>query len=150
MLSSAVQTPKNEKHIVQFGREFHSPTHGTTGRIHERLGIYYPCGKLSQHKEKAPREAMARRLAFASAQRYFAGMKSDPLPSPLTPTERIALEWIKAGKEPTTAAREAVMRHGWAKRVKGRNEVTEAGERALANDAEARASSRSARTRPAR
>jgi hypothetical protein len=27
---------------------------------------------------------------------------------PLTPTERIALEWIKAGKEPTRAALEEV------------------------------------------
>jgi hypothetical protein len=29
-------------------------------------------------------------------------------PLPLTPTERIALEWIKAGKEPTRVALEAL------------------------------------------
>jgi hypothetical protein len=37
-------------------------------------------------------------------------------PARLTPTERVALEWIRAGKEPTSAALEAVRTRGWAKR----------------------------------
>jgi hypothetical protein len=62
----------------------------------------------------------------------------DRLPLTLTPTERIALEWVKAGKEPTRAGLEAVMRRRWAKWVKGVVEITERGEKALADDTEAR------------
>ena len=68
---------------------------------------------------------------------------------PLTPTERIALEWIKAGKEPTRAALEAVVRRRWAKWVKGTLIVTEVGEKVLADDSEARSRTRS-RHRPRR
>ena len=54
----------------------------------------------------------------------------------LTPTERIALEFIKAGKEPSSAALEAIMQRRWARKVKGAVEITEAGEK-LAEDTEA-------------
>jgi hypothetical protein len=70
-------------------------------------------------------------------------------PAPLTRTERIALEWIKAGKEPTSAALEAVRRRGWAKRTKGKIEITPVGEKALADDDDARRGARSAQ-RPRR
>ena len=65
-------------------------------------------------------------------------MNDERLPPPLTPTERIALEFIKAGKEPSSAALEAVMQRRWARKVKGSVEITEAGEKALADNAEAR------------
>jgi hypothetical protein len=54
-----------------------------------------------------------------------------------------------AGKEPTTAALEAVLSRGWAKRVKGETTITEAGEKALAEDDDARRAARSAQ-RPRR
>jgi hypothetical protein len=65
-------------------------------------------------------------------------MSDERLPLLLTPTERIALEFIKAGKEPSSAALEAVMQRRWARKVKGTVEITEAGEKALADSAEAR------------
>jgi hypothetical protein len=70
-------------------------------------------------------------------------------PLPLTSTERIALEWIKAGKEPTRAALEAVVRCRWAKWVKGVVELTERGEKALADDDTSRVATRNAK-RPRR
>ena len=70
-------------------------------------------------------------------------MSDERLPLPPTPTERIALEFIKAGKEPSSAAFEAVMRRRRARKVKGRVEITEAGEKALADDTEARSWTRS-------
>jgi hypothetical protein len=69
--------------------------------------------------------------------------EEEHLPLPLTPTERIALEFIKAGKVPSAAALEAVQRRGWAKRGKGAITITEAGEKALADDTEARSRTRS-------
>jgi hypothetical protein len=59
-------------------------------------------------------------------------------PLPLTPTERIALEFIRAGKTPSAAALEAVMHGKWARNIKGAVEITVAGEKALAEDAKAR------------
>jgi hypothetical protein len=46
--------------------------------------------------------------------------------------ERIALERIKAGKELSKAALEAIVSREWAKWVKGALVITEAGEKALA------------------
>lgn len=74
---------------------------------------------------------------------------SDAFPTLLTPSERVALERIKAGESVTPEAVARAMKKGWAKRSSKRLVLTEAGERALANDAEARTASRSARTRPA-
>jgi hypothetical protein len=76
-------------------------------------------------------------------------MNEPTFPLPLTPTERIALEFIKAGKEPTRAALEAVVRRRWAKWVKGALLITDAGEKALADDDAARMAMRSAQ-RPRR
>jgi hypothetical protein len=73
----------------------------------------------------------------------------EPFPLPLTPTERIALEFIKAGKAPSAAALEAVLARKWARRVKGSVEITEDGEKALADDDAARMATRSAQ-RPRR
>jgi hypothetical protein len=46
-------------------------------------------------------------------------IKEPPFPLSLMPTERTALEWIKAGKEPTRTALEAIVSRRWAKWVKG-------------------------------
>jgi hypothetical protein len=62
---------------------------------------------------------------------------------PLTPTERMALEFIRAGKEPPAEGLEAVLKRGWAKRSNGALAVTVAGEKARADDDEARARTRS-------
>jgi hypothetical protein len=67
----------------------------------------------------------------------------------LTPTERIALEFIKAGKVPNSAALEAVMHRKWARKLKGALAITEAGEKALADDVAAGMATRSAQ-RPRR
>ena len=67
-----------------------------------------------------------------------------PFPLPLTPTERTALEWVKAGKQPSPAALEAVVRRRWAKRTKDALTITEAGEKALADDDAARMAMRTA------
>jgi hypothetical protein len=73
----------------------------------------------------------------------------DRFPQLLTPTQRMALEFIKAGKVPSTAALEAVVRSKWARKVKDVVEITEAGEKALADDDAARMATRSAQ-RPRR
>ena len=70
-------------------------------------------------------------------------------PLRLTPTERNALELIQAGKMPSDAALEAVLRCKWASKVKGAVEITEAGEKTLANDDAGRMAARSAK-RPRR
>ena len=76
-------------------------------------------------------------------------MSERPIPLPLTPTERLALEWIKAGKEPSKAALEAVKSRRWAKWVKDALIITDAGEKALADDDAARMAMRAAQ-RPRR
>ena len=90
-----------------------------------------------------------RRRARADDDAPAVPMSDERLPLPLTPTERIALEFIKAGKEPSSAALEAVMQRRWARKVKGAVEITEAGEKALTGDDAARMAMRSAR-RPRR
>ena len=70
-------------------------------------------------------------------------------PLRLTPTERNALELIQAGKMPSDAALEAVLRCKWARKVDGAVEITEAGEKTLANDDAGRMAARSAK-RPRR
>jgi hypothetical protein len=71
-------------------------------------------------------------------------MSEERPPAPLTPTEHVALQWIRAGKEPGKTALEAVVSRRWAKWVKNVLVITEAGEKALADDAAARMAMRSA------
>jgi hypothetical protein len=97
-------------------------------------------------------EASRRWVRHCGGLDHAAGPKMSEehsFPVRLTPTERIALEWIKAGKEPTAAALEAVIRRGWARHAKGKTEITPAGEKALAEGNDARRAARSAQ-RPRR
>jgi hypothetical protein len=66
-----------------------------------------------------------------------------PFPLPLTPSERITLEIIRDGREPPEATLQTVLKRGWAKRSMGVLAVTEAGEKALADDDAARMAMRS-------
>lgn len=76
-------------------------------------------------------------------------MSATTLPLLLTPTERTALEAIRAGRTPSSAAIDAVLSRGWAKRTKSALVLTEAGEKALADDDTARYRQRAAQ-RPRR
>lgn len=72
---------------------------------------------------------------------------SEALPVPLTPSERVALERIKAGEEVTAETAAKVLARGWARRSRGTLIITDAGRAALLDDLSARFASRSARTR---
>jgi hypothetical protein len=72
---------------------------------------------------------------------------SETLPLPLTPSERMALEALAQGHEPTSAMLERLRRQAWVTRSHGGLRLTEAGRQALLDDLSARGAHRSGRAR---
>jgi hypothetical protein len=71
------------------------------------------------------------------------GTMSEALPLPLTPSERMALEAVEQGYEPSSAMLERLRRQAWVAKSHGGLRLTEAGRQALLNDLSARAARRS-------
>jgi hypothetical protein len=75
---------------------------------------------------------------------------SETFPLPLTPSERMALEAVEGGHEPSSAMLERLRKQAWVAKMHGGLRLTEAGRKALLDDLSARGAHRSGRVRGGR